>query len=141
MSTHRLQLDDNEPEFRLIGISCHQKDYRAAWAVGQALDVIFEKQEDWAINMRKKDQFVVAVFSYYTVLTENYSFGLVANLNENRALVPELSQFDYMLIISGIIDSEYEEALLIRLKRHPLIQFCVFYDPLTIKNWESLPQF
>jgi len=141
MNKFRLHLADESPEFRLVGISCHQKDYRAAWAVGQALGIEFMREDsDWQMALNKKPPFVIGNFAYFRVETENQCFSLIANLNENGALLPELHSYDYLLLIWGPQDAEANVELIEAIKSHSLIQFCSFFDPEQLKNWDRLPE-
>ena len=38
--------DEQEDSFTLIGISCHQKDYRLCWELNKILELELQKEED-----------------------------------------------------------------------------------------------
>jgi hypothetical protein len=139
MDKIRISLNDEEPEFRLIGISCHQKDYRAAWAVGLALEVELERQENWEVMLKRKDAGLPGSFGYFRYDSEDESYSLIANKSENGTLLPELTRFDYILLIYQTIPEELAEQLIENLKSSPMIQFCTYFPPDELKNWDLLP--
>lgn len=56
--------NDFEFEFQLIGISCHEKDYRICWALNQALGVELTKTEtdlELVLKKRKKNFFLFSI--------------------------------------------------------------------------------
>ncbi len=139
MSRHQLYFDKEVPDFRLVGISCHQRDYKAAWAVSEGMGIELERMDDWTLLIHYKPQSIMAAFPYFTATVEDDNYALVGNIFEQGFLIPELSQFDYLLLIWANHTPEMEEDMLTQLRSNRLIQFCDFLDSESLKNWHRLP--
>ena len=99
-------LDDTyEYDFLLIGISCHEKDYRISWALNQALslDLVREK-EDLEVFLNKTNE--VSLHSIYTFKNKetHNEFFLLNNRSSSGLLIPEQPMADYLLIIKENFD-------------------------------------
>lgn len=101
MSKSRIVLEyDND--FVLFGISCHQKEYRLAWAINNTLESCFIRVQEYKLSGAK----VKDIFSYYTwdENQDHYVMHLLANRGEQSFLIPEMKQADFILGISGAYD-------------------------------------
>ncbi len=95
--------DEQEDSFTLIGISCHQKDYRLCWELNKILDIELQKEEDIpGPNEEIK-------FSRYYYNNEDFlqDFYLLTNKIGKVFFATELKQADYILQIYGL-RNEYE---------------------------------
>ncbi len=95
--------DEQEDSFTLIGISCHQKDYRLCWELNKTLELELQKEED--IPGPNKE----ISFSRYYYNKEDFlqDFYLITNKIGQLFFASELKQADYVLQIYGL-RSEYE---------------------------------
>ncbi len=95
--------DEQEDAFALIGISCHQKDYRLCWELNKTLEIELQKEED--IPGPNED----ISFSRYYYNQEDLlqEFYLLTNKIGKNYLATELKQADYILQVYGL-HSEYE---------------------------------
>lgn len=95
--------DEQEDSFTLIGISCHQKDYRLCWELNKALEIELQKEEDIPGPNEEIS------FSRYYYNNEDFlqDFYLLTNKIGQLFFAPELKQADYVLQIYGL-RSEYE---------------------------------
>lgn len=138
MAKFVLQVDEPTPDYVLIGVSCHQKDYRAAWAIGNALGLEFSRDEDPYVVLQKNgSKAYFTSFSYFPNQEEKYL--LLANKSENGTLLPELTQFDFILLIYSMIPDEEVEDLVRQIRSHSLIQFCSLFDAEQMKHASRLP--
>lgn len=92
--------DDYDYDFRLVGISCHAKDYRLCWCLNRFLNLGFIKDNndleivgDGLFEGSKH-----SMFSYYDEEDQNEYF-LIANRDSQGFLLPEQKQADFVLLI------------------------------------------
>lgn len=93
--------DDYEFDFHLLGVSCHEKDYRICWAINHALGINLSKEEkDIEVIIRKSNRF--SLHSMYTFFDEDneVEYRLISNRSTMGYLIPEAMQADYLLMIS-----------------------------------------
>ena len=92
--------DAYEYDFLLIGISCHEKDYRLSWALNQNLSLqLIKEKEDIEVFINKTNESSLhSFYSYKNEETQN-EFILINNRSSAGFLIPEKSMADYLLII------------------------------------------
>ncbi len=97
-------------DFHLLGISCHEKDYRICWAVNQVLGTNLAKEEDDIEVILKKNNrcSLHAMFTHFDEETET-EFRLIANRSTLGVLIPEKAQADYLLMVSENAEYSIEE--------------------------------
>ena len=124
-----------EFDFRLIGISCHVKDYKMAWLLNKALHYSLERKDDLEIPQKSKS----SKHTLYTTINEDdrIYIHLIANRSENGYLLPERAQLDYLMKIEQAehLDTEEIQALL---RRIPQVQFVSELDVQSLKSKENL---
>lgn len=88
-------------DFYLLGISCHEKDYRICWAINQALEINLSKEEnDIEVILKKSNRCSLhSTFTFFDEDTET-EFRLIANRSTLGVLIPEKSQADYLLLVT-----------------------------------------
>jgi len=93
-------------DFKLIGISCHSKDYRLSFELDRTLEFDFFKEENLEIKIKEG----FAEFSFYSYIDEeNYTeYYLLSNRGSMGYLVAEEKLSDYFLVIKGLINDEKE---------------------------------
>ena len=106
--------EEYEYDFRLIGISCHEKDYRICWGLNNRLRLSLAKEEvEIEVLIKKTNEFSKhALYSYFQEDTEN-KFTLLNNRSNSGYLVPEQAHADYLFTIKesyevNIIDLIFE---------------------------------
>ena len=125
-------------EFVLVGISCHEKDYRISWALREKLGVDLCRGEDLQINSKKPGESgAYAVFESFSEDNDSSIF-LVANRSDSSFLVPELKTCDYFLIARGGYDKENGEQILLRIKEIPFVLTAFTIDPSGLKSRQNL---
>jgi len=117
---------DYDYDFMLFAITAHEPDYKFCHKLNNQLQLAFQKEDP--IELKNKNQANQLLFSLYTYINDeqieynllsNKSFNQVANNKQNIAnqpnlfseedesefvgqigyLIPELSNYDYLLII------------------------------------------
>jgi len=140
MAKHVLHFEEPSPDYVLIGISCHQKDYRAAWAVGNSLGFDFSRDEDPYAIVHKNG--VKAHFTTFTFSpNQEEKFMLLSNKSETGTLLPELTQFDYILLIYSLLPDEDIEEIVHQIRANSLIQYCSVFNSEQMKHASRLPLF
>ena len=124
--------------FTILGISCHLRDYRLSYLINHHLGFSFIKRDDLRIiPASDKEQ---AEFSFYSFRNEENlnTFYLIANRSQSLILVPEMKQFDFLLIVDGKYNKTEKDAMMKTLRSLPSI-LTIFEIKFTeIKNHESL---
>lgn len=98
MTKHTLDFEI-EYDFILIGINCHQKDYKICWALNQTLGIKMERQEGHVLQSEKG--LTESNFSNFKFEDEDNknTFHLFKNKSANGVLIPEQKFIDYLLKI------------------------------------------
>jgi len=100
MKTEKLHISfDSFFDFKLIGISCSEKDYRLCWAINQKLGIDMSRVMETNLESRQH----IADFPFYEFIDEENGriFRLLANKFDNKILMNELKTIDYLFLIQG----------------------------------------
>lgn len=100
MKTEKLHISfDNIYDFKLIGISSTEKDYRLCWAINQTLGTDLTRFSNQGVASRSH----LLDFPFYEYVNEENgcTYRLLANRFENKILMKELKSIDYLFIIQG----------------------------------------
>lgn len=123
-------------DFILIGISCHEKDYRLCWAVNNALAIDLKKTTDHILELKnQKENQNYSRFEYINEDTFSEYF-ILANRSANGLLVPEQKQTDYFLIIRS--NNANAENIITKLKEVNFINAVFNIDVDTLKSKHNL---
>jgi len=125
-------------DFLLIGISCHEKDYRLCWAMNKELNIELEKQPD--LEIKEKKQVESSGHSLYIFPDEeNYiEYSVVANRATGGLLVPEQKQADYLLKVTGTLTTEKKESILSAVRSIGIVLMAYDINPSSLKSKQSL---
>lgn len=135
----KFQLDvDYDFEFRLIGISCHARDYRLCWSLNNSLGLQLEKvYRENANEGLKKNGVAIESFFLYNDKEGRISYQLLLNKHNNNLLLPEQKMADYLLIIDGINETLFE-GLMKKLKQTDSVIAAFVIDVQSLKSKENL---
>lgn len=128
-----------EPEldFELIGISCHQTDYRVCWALNMQLGIHMTKAKEPFMISGKKGSINSSHSFYEWEDEQNFSsYHLIKNKDKNKFLIPEQTQLDYFFVIKGGINEI--DDLVTQIKEISGILTAVSIDPFDLKSSEHL---
>jgi hypothetical protein len=152
---------DHELEFILIGSSSVLRDYRLCHFINKhtGLQFVYGKEDylDHNGNTKEKpkdelDYHIIYeskknkpsiqnhfnIFRYHNPTFE-FEFYLLSNRSvEGAALIPEISSFDYFLLVKHYIDDEDLDALLENIKSIPEVLLVKEIDPTILKSKENL---
>ena len=130
----KLKLElEYEFDFHLIGISCHQSNYKLAWLINQMLEFDLVRGTDLDSSTSKK-----SATAYYSIYSyddeENFiAANLISNRSEKGFFAPEFKQLDYFLQL-WLPDRDNAEEIMTKLKKNQHILACVLIDPDEIKS-------
>ena len=125
-------------DFILLGISCHEKDYRISWALREKLGVDLCRGEDLEINTRKAGESgTYVVFESFSEDNDSSIF-LVANRCESSFLIPEHKSCDYFLIARGGYDLGDQTEMLQKIKEIPFVLTAFVIEPQSLKSRQNL---
>lgn len=137
MAPKKKLLIQNDYDFFLFGISCGEKPYRLCWALNNQLKATFAKDKDMEIHEKNQTvQTKYPVFAYHNeeMFTD---YRIILNKAENKFLVPEFKQADYLLMIQGSLPSVEKNSILKKVKEVTFVQTAFEIDPKKIKSKEN----
>lgn len=89
----------NEIEDTIFGIVSSLKEFKLAWKINNALNIELIKQGDLNLSFVDGSDLVISNYEYRT---EFISFRMLKNRSVNdlgKYLIPELSRFDFFILI------------------------------------------
>ncbi|GAB4254134.1 MAG: hypothetical protein Kow0079_10220 [Vicingaceae bacterium] len=129
-----LTLDD-DIDFSLIGISCHEKAYKLCWEINKALKVDLVRVKDFKIE-RNNEKLEFPFYEY--VDDENFkSYFIIKNRSKDGYLFPDLKQFDYFFKIKGNYINLNEVSNTLKSNCSSVLM-AQSLDPEKIKNYQYL---
>ena len=127
----------NDYDFFLFGISCGEKPYRLCWALNNQFKATFSKDKDMEVqekNHNAQAKFPVFVYHNEEMFTD---YRIILNKSENKFLVPEFKQADYLLMVQGTLPSVEKNFILKKVKEVTFVQTAFEIDPKKIKSKEN----
>lgn len=105
-------------DFSLLAIVSQLKEYKLAWIINQELGINLVKQHDEIFHFLGNEKLCISNYLYQT---EHSGIRLVINRSREefcastQLLIPELKQFDFLMLIEG-----FEDMLVVREVRDSL---------------------
>ena len=130
-----------EFEFELIGITSSVKEYKLAWAINNVLGIRLIKAEDLVLEFKDNKNIMISNFIFET---EHSIFRLFKNRSLERFsevpgyLLPELRNFDFIVLIDGFEDSFTINEFVDVLRNLEEIQYLQKIDVMSLKSKENL---
>lgn len=132
-------LIDYEFDFSLFAVLSDAREYKLAWSINQQFCIRLIKEADLHFNFLNQQNLIV---SNYKFATEHTTFRLLKNKSvqegSSACLIPELNQFDYLIMIQGGGDffegTNVEQAL----KGIPVVQYVTKINLNQLKSKENL---
>lgn len=129
---HKLKEATSAP-FLLVGISCHESDYRVSWAINNQLGIQLSRTLDHQVVDRDETVNEFPLFVYQD--EENYqTWRLVANRCDNGFLLPEHKNMDYFLHIMAETDENFIEGLVRDIRSIEWVSAVFLMDTRKIKH-------
>ncbi len=132
---------DFDLDFELLGLVCNKKEYKLAWHINQVLGFNLVKQDDVKIEFSDLSSILISNCKYQT---EHMSFELLQNKLMASAnpkfkyLIPELSQFDYLIKLKDMSGELTSENVTVILKEIPIVEYVMRLTFDHLKSKENL---
>ena len=132
-------LIDYEYDFTLMALLSPLREYKLAWYMNQLLHIRLVKEKDIQLNFTNQPNLCI---SNYIFATEHTVLRLLKNRSvgdeEQGFLLPELKQFDYLIMLQGEGDFFDETDLPAVLQKIPTVEFVKPVDVNNLKSKENL---
>jgi hypothetical protein len=131
--TLKLKVGKDIP-YQLIGISCHENDYRLVWAINNALKMEFVRMDNLVVhNPRLK---MDLEFSRYSYQDEDryFTYRLISNRCPDGFLFQEIKNFDFLMQIVGEMPYAEIQTFSRKLKNVEIISATFILQPLKLKG-------
>jgi hypothetical protein len=123
----------------LLGIVAPVKDYQLCWQLNQVLGFDFRINNDFEIQLTKKQRKYFFSIYEYTVPATTLTHYLYNNQFDGEYLLPEFKHLDFLWLIKGEgITTEEQKALLQSIKSLPGVQLVTEMTNEKIKNKQHL---
>ena len=132
---------DFDLDFELLGLVCNKKEYKLAWHINQVLGFNLVKQDDVKIEFSDRSSILISNCKYQT---EHMSFELLQNKlmasanPKYKYLIPELSQFDYLIKLKDMSGELTSENVTVILKEIPIVEYVMRLTFDHLKSKENL---
>jgi hypothetical protein len=125
---------DKDIHFKMIGISCHENDYRLVWAINENMKVQFLRIGNLVVHNTKIKEDLE--FSRYLFDDEDryMKYYLIANRCPDGFLFPEVRNLDFVLQIVGEITPGELKELEKKIKSIDVISTAFILQPEKIKG-------
>ena len=137
MTKHQL-LVDFDYDFLLIGIVCHQRDYRLTWAINKAFNIeLVRLPDDLEIPLPKSEKTSEHALYHFFDEESHCIYSLVENTVKPGYVLPEHGQADFLLMLRDSFDVDPDD-LIQKLKKIDFILTAYSIDVDTLKSKENL---
>ncbi len=110
-----------ESEFAIIGIACHDFDYRVIHFLNKVSNFNFIRYDDFLIPTKGEENDEGFPFYFFND-SENYtSFHFIANRSADGILIKEWKQMDYLLVIFGSVHSLNIKSMIHEIRKLPIV--------------------
>lgn len=131
MSKVRLQFE-HDYDFCLVGIVCHEKDYRLCWTLNNLFNIKFSKTDDHVTEHGNHSMFA---FNQEELFRDYY---LIANRGSEGMLIDEHKQMDYFFIVKGPLEEDEKKQLVEQIKKSDIVSGAYSIDAETLKSKHNL---
>jgi hypothetical protein len=123
--------------YKLAGIVCTIPDYRLAWKLNRHLELNFEMEEEIVIYEQNSP---IAYFSRFEAFDpmNRLVYTLIENKSAGHVFVPELKQFDYLLMVTDAIDFFDLKTTISQAKNISELNWITEIDHIKIKSTTQL---
>ncbi|HQV53015.1 MAG: IPExxxVDY family protein [Flavobacteriales bacterium] len=131
MAKVKLKLDiEPDPEVTVIGISCHEHDYRLCWAMNHAMELeLTRRREDITEEVGGRE----AHFGVYdhVVHPDRGGYTLINNHGDQGVLIADQKNADYFLVVDNEVVEDVPDLVdRIRAAEFVLAAFNLPFDQL-----------
>jgi hypothetical protein len=128
-----------DTDFSIIGIACHDNDFRLSWGINQIMGISLSKTDDLElVDIKKPDQ--KQLFSMYAFYDENsmINFQLIANRCDEGLLIKEYPNLDFILKLSKEASQNEVNEIKAKIKSLDMVMMTAIIPTDSIKKVERL---
>lgn len=120
----------------MYGIVSQEKPHRLAWFINKFNPFNFSRVDDYQITIQDK---TCAFAQFVFMHEENHTtYTLLANKEESNFLLPEVRNYDYLMVITGATDFFEEQPLKELFKQIPVVQIVYEIETEKLKSKSNL---
>lgn len=140
MAKNKLQVT-YDFDFLLLALNASVKPYKLAWSLNKELGLNLVKNENIEIGFNEQKSLSIQNF---LDSSEFQTVRLIRNraedVNEafNAFLLPELKNFDYLLLLENETNSFDENVFISEIKQIPFVQFITRINTQSLKSKDNL---
>ena len=125
-------------DYKLVGIASSLKEYKLCYHLNTLLNCDFKKLTDLIFEPTDRSRKVQ--FSVFKACDEEdkNQFIVFSNKNLNEVLLPEISNFDYIIQIQGKFEPDYLKNMIENIKQFPDVMMTAEIPLKKIKSKERL---
>jgi hypothetical protein len=129
---------DPAVNFKLIGISSHENDYRLVWAINNQLNMKFIRTESLVVTRQQlTESLEFSCFKFYD--EERYlTYSLISNRCPDGFLFREIRNFDFLLRIQGEMGDKDLADFNKKIKTVAVISASFILKPEDLKTIEQI---
>lgn len=128
-------------DFLLLALNANVKPYKLAWSLNKELKLNLVKADNIEIGFNEERSLSIQNF---LDSTEFQTVRLIRNRAEdldgayNAYLLPELKNFDYLLLLENETNTFDENVFISEIKQIPFVQFTTKIDIQSLKSKDNL---
>ncbi len=140
MAKNKLQVT-YDFDFLLLALNANAKPYKLAWSLNRELKLNLIKAENIEIGFNEERSLSIQNF---LETSEFQTVRLIRNRAEdvndayNAYLLPELKNFDYLIVLENETNTFDENVFITEIKRIPFVQFVTRIDIQSLKSKDNL---
>ncbi len=130
-----LKLDINaDINFKLLGISSHENDYRLVWAINNNMKFNYVRSENLIVHLQKLKQDMSFSRFIHTDEERYMTFYLISNRSPDGFLFPEIKNIDFLIQVVGEIQEKQVEQMIKELRNISIISGAYLIDNRKLKD-------
>ncbi|NVN93976.1 MAG: IPExxxVDY family protein [Bacteroidetes bacterium] len=110
-----------ENEFVIIGIACHDHDYRLAHFLNKISNFNFIRYNDLMVYQKNNDNPLGFQFYYFDDTENCTNYHFIANRGTEGFLINEWNKIDYLLIVFGSIKKNNLKPIIKQIRKAPIV--------------------
>jgi hypothetical protein len=125
---------ESKINFKVIGISSHENDYRLVWSINEKLRLQFLRIDNLVIHHQKLKEDLEFSRYLFDDSDRYVKYFLINNHNPDGYLFPELKNLDFLIQIIGEMNDTELKAFEKKLKTVDVVSTAFILQPEKIKG-------
>ena len=137
--TKKLILDFTpDYDFLLFAMVSFEKDYKFIWDLNENLLMDFVRTDDYSVYNKKLGEDCYYSSFIYTGHDNYINFRIISNKSDRGLMLEELKGIDFLMLVSGDYQENFENEILRKLKKLKSIQNVFALNPAKLQTREKL---